>query len=114
MANQTRVCVLAVLVSEGAKTRLSGQNKNLAFLIEGLCDFLILDCFLCFFFSSSLRFVWPIFIVNTMERHNIPYGCVCRGRGSVIFVSQVNLQCNRTETNISVRKAYYGISFNLL
>ena len=36
MANQTRVCVLAVLVLEGAKTRLSGQNKNLAFLTEGL------------------------------------------------------------------------------
>ena len=50
MANQTRVFVLAVLVSEGAKTRLSGQNKNLAFLIEGPCDFLIFDCFLCFFF----------------------------------------------------------------
>ena len=36
-----------------------------------------------------------------MERHNIAYGCVCRGRGSIIFVSQVNPQCNRTETNMS-------------
>ena len=27
-----------------------------------------------------------------MERHNIAYGCVCRGRGSVIFVNQVNPQ----------------------
>ena len=102
-----------MLVSEGEKTKLSGQNNNLAFLIEELCDSLILDCFLCFF-SSSLRFVWPIFIVNTMERHNIACGCVCRGRGSIIFVSQVNPRCNRTETDISIRTVYFGNSWNLL
>ena len=100
-----------MLVLEGAKTRLSGQNKNLAFLIEGLCDFLILELS---FFSCGLRFVWPIFFVNTMERHSIAYGCVCRGRGSVIFVNQVNPQCNRTETDISIRTVYFGNSWNLL
>ena len=102
-----------MLVLEGAKTRLSGQNKNLAFLIEGLCDFLISTVFFPFF-SSSLRFVWPIFIVNTKEWHNIAYGCVCRGRGSVIFANQVNPQCNRTETDISIRTVYFGNSWNLL
>ena len=66
------------------------------------------------FFSSGLRFVCPIFFVNTMKRHNIAYGCVCRGRGSVIFVNQVHPQCNRTETDISIRTVYFGNSWNLL
>ena len=40
---------------------------------------------------------WPNFIVESIERHCIAYGCVCRGRSSAVFVSQVNPRCHRTE-----------------
>ena len=59
-----------MLVSEGAKTRLSGQSMQ-ELLIKGVHDFLILDCFLRFFVSNLN------FIVESMERHCIAYGVLC-------------------------------------
>ena len=54
--------------------------------------------------SSNLRFVCrPNFIVESVERHCITYGHVCRRCSSIIFVSQVNPQCHKTETDISIR-----------
>ena len=32
----------------------------------------------------------------------------------VVFANQVNPQCNRTETDISIRTVYFGNSWNLL